>query len=92
MRSEADGDQLPGMESGSLRHQHDEILLRSLEKRVEDHYKKIQAPEKYCKDWDSYTERAKSGLIKHWKQEIDNFNDSISNRIDELKKRGENYE
>ena len=66
--------------------------IRSLEKRVEDHYKKIQAPEKYCKDWDSYTERAKSGLIKHWKQEIDNFNDSISNRIDELKKRGENYE
>ena len=66
--------------------------IRSLEKRVEDHYKKVQAPEKYCKDWDSYTERAKSGLIKHWKQEIDNFNDSISNRIDELKKRGENYE
>ena len=40
----------------------------------------------------NYEERRKQGLIRHWKKEINNFEESIQNRIDELKKRGDNDE
>ena len=31
----------------------------------------------------------KAGLIRHWIKEISNFKESIDNRINELKKRGD---
>lgn len=67
-------------------------LLRSMrkyEQRIEEHKNYISNPSSHCPDWDSYSEQKKSGLIRHWKKEISNFEESIQNRIDELKKRGE---
>ena len=63
--------------------------IRSLNKDLELHLKKIENPEDYCSDWNSKNERAKEGLIKHWLHEVKTFNESIQNRIDELEKRGE---
>lgn len=40
-------------------------------------------------DWDSYDDRRKQGLLRHWEKEINNFNQSIEDRINELKNRGE---
>ena len=37
-------------------------------------------------------ESEKIGLIRHWKKEIQNYNESINNRIEELKKRCEKDE
>lgn len=59
--------------------------IRKYQKRIEEHEDKIKDPKKYAPDWDSYVERKKRGLKKHWKKEIDNFNESINNRIEELK-------
>jgi len=50
---------------------------------------KINHPEEYISNWDEYTEQHKNGLIKHWNKEIYNFQQSIRNRVDELKERGE---
>lgn len=63
--------------------------IRSLNKDLELHLKKIENPEEFFSDWNSKDERAKTGLIKHWQHEIKNFAESIQNRIDELEKRGE---
>lgn len=52
----------------------------------------LNNPSKYCKDWDTFTDKYKAGLIKHWKKEIDNFDNSINNRVEELQRRGEEYE
>ena len=63
--------------------------IRSLKKKIELHLAKIDNPAKYCEDWHSRDERAKLGLIRHWRKEIADTEESIQNRIDELKKRGE---
>lgn len=63
--------------------------IRSLNKDLELHLKKIENPDKYCSDWNSKDERTKVGLIKHWLHEIKTFSKSIQNRVDELEKRGE---
>ena len=63
--------------------------IRSLNKDLELHLKKIENPEDYCSDWNSRNERAKEGLIKHWLHEVKIFNESIQNRVNELEKRGE---
>lgn len=63
--------------------------IRSLNKDLELHLKKIEHPEKYCVDWHLRNDRAKIGLIKHWLHEIKNFKESIQNRVDELNRRGE---
>lgn len=67
-------------------------LLRAMRKynqRIEEHKSYINDPKSHCPDWDSYSEQKKAGLIRHWNKEISNFEESIQNRIDELKKRGE---
>mgnify|MGYP001114899057 CR=1 FL=1 len=71
-------------ESGSLIR-----AMRKYEQRIEEHKSYIDNPESHCPDWNSYSEQKKAGLIRHWNKEINNFRESIQNRIDELKKRGE---
>ncbi len=66
--------------------------IKNFKKRISEHEDKINNPEKYISNWHKLDEREKAGLIKHWQKEIDNFNKSIQNRIDELKRRGEDYE
>lgn len=63
--------------------------IRSLEKRIEEHESKIRNPEKHYPEWNSLEENKKAGNVEHWKKEIQDFKNSIQNRIDELKERGE---
>ena len=63
--------------------------MRKFEKRISEHKEYIQNPKSHCPEWDNYSENQKNGLIRHWNKEINNFEESIQNRIDELKKRGE---
>lgn len=63
--------------------------LTSFKERIAEHQKKIENPEKYVPDWNNKDVREQNGLLKHWKKEIKNFRESIENRIEELKKRGE---
>lgn len=63
--------------------------MRSLQKEIELHKSKIANPSKHIPEWDSYPERKKAGLIKHWNKEIVNLNKSIEYRRVELRERGE---
>ena len=63
--------------------------IRSLKKNIDIHLAKIENPVAFCKDWNSRNEKAKSGLIRHWRKEIEDTEEAIQNRIDELRKRGE---
>ena len=71
-------------ESGSLKR-----AIRKYKKNIELHNDKIAHPEQYCNDWDSKDPRKKDGLIKHWKKEIRDAQQSIDDRIEELKRRGD---
>lgn len=71
-------------ESASLKR-----AMRKYQKRIEEHEEKINNPEKYVPGWKDYPEYRKQGMKKHWQKEINNFNESINNRIEELKKRGD---
>lgn len=67
-------------------------LIRAMRKyaqRIEEHKAYILDSRAHCPEWDSYSDQKKAGLIRHWNKEISNFEESIHNRIDELKKRGE---
>lgn len=66
--------------------------IRKYQQRIDEHNDKISNPQKYVSDWNSYDERKKNGLIKHWKKEIQNFDVSIQRRKDELKRRGDSDE
>ena len=62
--------------------------IRSLKKKIEIHQHKIKNPWESYSDW--FLEPAKQrGRLKHWQKEIEDFEQSIQNRIDELTKRGE---
>ena len=63
--------------------------IRRYKKRIDEHKDKISHPEKYVRDWGTYDDRKRNGLLKHWNKEIINFSDSIQRRADELKKRGD---
>jgi hypothetical protein len=63
--------------------------MRKFEKRISEHKEYIRNPKSHCPEWDNYSEAQRNGLIRHWNKEISNFEESIQNRIDELKKRGE---
>lgn len=63
--------------------------IRHFEKRITEHEAKIENPEAFYPTWNDYSDRAKEGFKKHWKKEIENFKESIENRYEELKKRGE---
>ena len=63
--------------------------IRTFKKRIDEHFAKLENPEKYCKEWNLYDEEHREGLLWHWQHEIKNFAESIQNRVDELEKRGE---
>jgi len=65
--------------------------IRVFQKRIAEHQYKIENPWTVYSDWFLTPER-QSGRIGHWQKEIENFRESIQNRIDELRKRGESYE
>ncbi len=74
-------------ESNSLKR-----AIRNYKKRIKEHEEYISNPYEHCPDWDSFDDRKKEGLIRHWKKEISNFDESIQNRVTELKKRGDHDE
>ena len=63
--------------------------IASFEEQIAEHQRKISDPQKYVSGWEGKDTREQQGLLKHWKKEISNFQESIRNRIDELKRRGE---
>lgn len=71
-------------ESGSLKR-----AMRKYKARIAEHQNKIDNPAKYVDGWADKDVREQNGLIKHWQKEIKNFQTSINDRIEELKKRGE---
>ena len=62
--------------------------IRSLQKKIAVHQYKIEHPWESYSDWFTEPER-QPGRIKHWQKEIENMEESIQSRVDELKKRGE---
>ena len=66
--------------------------IRSLNKEVEIHKEKLKNPQNYDANWENKTEKQKEGLLKHWLKEINNQEESINNRIEELRKRGEYFD
>ena len=75
---------IKNQESGSLKR-----AIRKYQKQIDLHMEKIAHPEKNIPDWDSLDPRMQEGLKRHWNKEIRNFNQSIHDRIDELKARGD---
>ncbi len=75
---------IKNQESGSLKR-----AIRKYQKRIEEHEDKIAHPEKYIQGWSEMDVRRQEGLKKHWSKENRNFNQSIQDRIDELKARGD---
>lgn len=71
-------------ESSSLKR-----AIRKYEKRIKEHEEYLEHPEAHCFDWNGKNKWEQEGLKKHWKKEIRNFNQSIQDRIDELKVRGD---
>ena len=63
--------------------------IRSLEERIADHKQKNESPETFTEQWETMDERVKKGLLRHWKKEIEDFQEAVDNRIEELKKRGD---
>ena len=61
--------------------------IRSLKKKIAIHQYKIEHPWESYSDWFSEPER-QQGRIKHWQKEIEDFEESIQNRVDELNRRG----
>lgn len=62
-----------------------------MEKRIAEHEAKINAPEKYCDEWATYSKNERIGMVNHWKKENKDFQQSIYNRLEELRNRGEDY-
>ena len=75
---------IPKQNSASLKRS-----IRNLTKRIKEHEEYIKNPYTHVPEWDKYSVFRQEGLKKHWTKEIRNFNESINNRIEELKKRGD---
>jgi hypothetical protein len=73
--------------SNSLNH-----AIGQYQKRINEHNDKISNPEKYTTSWDSMSDEQQNGLIRHWEKEVRNFNQSIEDRIKELKERGDYHD
>lgn len=71
-------------ESGSLKR-----AIRKYEKQVRKHEDYLKEPKKHCADWDEKSIEEQEGLKRHWNKEIRNFKQSIKDREEELKKRGD---
>lgn len=63
--------------------------IRKYESKIAEHEEKIAHPESLIPDWETKDVREQNGLKKHWQKEIRNFKQSIDDRIEELKKRGD---
>lgn len=63
--------------------------INSWETEIQLHKDKILNPSKYYPAWNSFDKRYQQGLIKHWKHEIQTFEQDASDAREELKKRGE---
>lgn len=66
--------------------------IRNLNKEVEIHKEKLKNPQNYNENWENKTEKQKEGLLKHWRKEIKNQEESINNIIKEPRKRGESFD
>ena len=66
--------------------------IRSLSDRVKEHEEYLIHPDTHVPNWNEVSEARKNGLIKHWSKEITKFRESIEERLNELKERGEPYE
>ena len=62
--------------------------IKSFQKQIIEHQQKIKEPWKIYSDWFSEPDRQQGRLV-HWQKEIENFKESIQNRVEELEKRGE---
>jgi SPP1 gp7 family putative phage head morphogenesis protein len=63
--------------------------IRKYEKQIKEHEQKLSNPEEYADDWNTKSPRQQEGLKRHWMKENRNFRQSIQDRIDELKERGD---
>ena len=75
---------IKNQESSSLKR-----AIKKYQKRIDEHNEKIKNPEKYIEDWQSLSSMKQEGLKRHWNKEIRNFNNSIDDRVAELKERGD---
>lgn len=66
--------------------------IKTLNIRLNEHLKKIENPELYCKDWNTMSYARKNGLINFWKKECNNLNNGIQERLKRLEEMGEHYE
>ena len=64
--------------------------IRTHSKRVAEHKSKISAPEAVYKDWGSFNDRRKAGVLTHWQKEIDGFEREIEAAKQELLRRDKN--
>lgn len=62
--------------------------IESLQDKIELHKDKIRNPEKYVSDWDELDKRKQDGTKRHWQKEIKTFEKGISERQEEIEKRG----
>lgn len=63
--------------------------IKTLRERISKHEGYIKNPKAHCPDWDELDARRREGLIRHWKKEINNFQESITEREAELRERGD---
>ncbi len=75
---------IKNQESSSLKR-----AIKKYQKRIDEHNEKIKNPEKHIEDWQSLSSMKQEGLKRHWNKEIRNFNNSIDDRVAELKERGD---
>lgn len=75
---------IKNQQSGSLKR-----AIRKYQARIEEHEAKIKNPKEIYPEWDTYDPRYQEGLKRHWNKEIRNFKQSIQDRVDELKERGD---
>lgn len=63
--------------------------IRKYQARIAEHQRKLDDPQQFVPTWNDKDVREQEGLKKHWKKEIRTFQQSIDDRVDELKKRGD---
>ena len=61
--------------------------INSWAKNITEHQEKLQAPEKYDKEWNEKNSSAKAGLLRHWEKEINSFQKNIDLAYEELERR-----
>ena len=62
--------------------------IRSYEKQIAEHKKKLENPAAFVEGWNGRDVREQDGLKRHWEKEIKVFQKSINDRVTELKARG----